>query len=109
MGQPTSREPIPVTKISEEYNWLRAHPCECRGRWSVIQQGSGKLAGAPEHTILDRLEVSCGSCSRKETFLFLLDKRPAQERTTEESLLKDIFGEHAQEFLKGKGDPPKKG
>jgi hypothetical protein len=75
MTAPASQVPIQVSDVKEEYAWLKAHPCECGGSWSLVMQSVGKLPGAPKHVRLDQLEVSCSGCSRQASFLFLVDKQ----------------------------------
>lgn len=70
-----TREPIRVTAIPEEYGWMKAHPCECGGSWSILQQSVGTWPGAAPHMKYDVIEASCERCASRVHFHFLLDTR----------------------------------
>ncbi len=96
-----SQEPIPVTDIPEEYAWMKAHPCECGGSWSVQLQSTGRWPGAPAHMKYDVIETMCGSCARRANFHFLVDTHSPQYLAGQEAAMKDLLGDNPEEFFGG--------
>lgn len=84
--------PISVASVLEEYAWLGNHPCECGGRWALVQQSVSSSPGLPEHLKLDRLEVYCSACGRKSVFLFQVDTHSPQYLEEQQAMMKDLFG-----------------
>lgn len=62
---------LEVSAPSEEYRWLRLHPCLCGGEWRLecqeLVRSEETEAGS---RMTDRLEVHCEVCGRTETFWF---------------------------------------
>jgi hypothetical protein len=100
-----SREPFLVMDIPEEYDWIRAHPCDCGGSWSVIQQSIGRWPGAASHMKYDVLEMSCESCARRANFHFLVDTHSPQYLAGQEAAMKALLGDNPEEFIGGEDDP----
>jgi hypothetical protein len=74
-----SREPILVMDIPGEYGWMKAHPCECGGSWSILLQSTGKWPGAASHMKYDVIQASCKGCARRANFHFLVDTHSPQD------------------------------
>jgi hypothetical protein len=100
-----SREPIPVTDIPEEYSFMKAHPCECGGGWSILVQSVGKWPGAPAHLKYDVIQASCKSCGRKSNFHFLVDTQSPQYLAGQEAAMKELLGDDPEGFFGGEDDP----
>ena len=61
-------EAVCVTCVSEEYEYLSAHPCPiCGGRWKVRMQALLKDAEGRHY---DHVDVICRQCRRRQAFLF---------------------------------------
>jgi hypothetical protein len=102
-----SKEPIRVADIPEEYNWMKAHPCECGGSWSVVQQATGKWPGAPAHMKYDVIETSCKGCARRANFHFLVDTQSRQYLAGQDAAMKELLGDNPEEFFGGDDEPSK--
>ncbi len=64
-------EAIRVTSMSDEYEYISAHPCpNCGGRWKVRMQALLKDAQGRHY---DRVDVICRQCKRCQAFLFDID------------------------------------
>lgn len=68
---PESITALPVNSVSEEYAHIAGHPCPaCGGAWKVTVQTLLQDEAARH---LDRIEVVCRQCSRRQTFVFNID------------------------------------
>jgi hypothetical protein len=100
-----SQEPIRVTDIPEEYEWMKAHPCECGGAWSPGIQSVGKWPGAPEHMKYDLIEASCERCARRLNFHFLVDTHSPQYLAGQEAAMKELLGDDPEGFFGSEDEP----
>jgi hypothetical protein len=98
---------IPVAAVSQEYAWLRDNPCECGGTWSLVSQSVGSSPELPEHLKLDRLEVACDDCGRESVFLFQVDTHSPQYIEEQQEMMREIFGDDAEELLGDEDDSPR--
>lgn len=58
---------VSVNSIREEYDYIRAHPCECGGAWDRQRQA---LIFSDEKIPFDQISVKCHSCARDGEFWF---------------------------------------
>lgn len=69
----SEEEAVEVSATSEEYEWLRMHPCLCGGDWRLVCQA---LVRSEETEVgsrmTDRLEVKCVRCRREQAFYFVV-------------------------------------
>jgi hypothetical protein len=65
---PDYSEAIPVSRVSDEYAYVSAHPCPiCGGRWRIRMQALLKDAQGRHY---DRVHVICCQCATRKAFLF---------------------------------------
>ena len=59
-------EPIRVHSVPQEYWYLSRTPCDCGGKFEMVQQETGRSDRGP----CDRLTVKCDDCGRGRVFVF---------------------------------------
>ena len=57
-----------VREVSEEYAWIASNPCACAAPWEVGVQRAFEGPCA----FIDELDVECGRCGARRTFVFEL-------------------------------------
>jgi hypothetical protein len=112
-GTPATRRRRPedavrVEAVSEEYAYLAEHPCDCGGTWGVAQQGVEDPPNMPQHFKLDRLLVACEACGQQASFRFLVNTHSPKYLAEQQEMMRELFGDDADELLGGDDGPPGK-
>jgi hypothetical protein len=91
--EPAAPEFIPVTRVDQEYAYLRSQTCTCGGAWMPVGQSVGDMPGAPAHLKLDVLEVACSECRTPGVFRFQVDTSHPDYMEEMMEMEKELLGE----------------